>query len=75
MAGESAEIVAASGFPALLPWVGPRARTFVVGTAAKFYNPKDIAIVAGGTMYVADKGNYTIRKDSQAYTSADRVCQ
>jgi len=44
-----------------------------VGTAAKFWNPKDVAIDANGTMYVADRSNYSIRKGSQAYTSADCV--
>lgn len=34
-----------------------------LGTAARFYNLKDVAIDASGTtIYVADKSNYTIRK-------------
>jgi len=44
-----------------------------VGTAALFYNPKDVAADASGNVYIADKSNYTIRKGSQTYTSADCV--
>lgn len=35
-----------------------------VGTAAKFWNPKDVAVDAKGTMFVTDRGNYTIRMGS-----------
>lgn len=35
-----------------------------VGTAASFYNPKDVAVDAGGNLYVADEANHTIRKGS-----------
>lgn len=43
-----------------------------VGTAASFYNLKDVAIDASGsTIYVADKSNYTIRKGTlQAATTS-----
>lgn len=32
------------------------------GTAARFYNPKGIAIDKNGVLYIADRGNHTIRK-------------
>ncbi len=32
------------------------------GTAARFYFPQGLAVDAGGTLYVADVGNHTIRK-------------
>lgn len=35
-----------------------------VGTAATFYNPKDVAVDASGTLYVVDRNNHTIRKGS-----------
>lgn len=37
-----------------------------VGTAASFYNPKDVAADASGNIYIADKNNYTVRKGSIA---------
>lgn len=37
-----------------------------VGTAATFYNPKDVAVDASGNMLVADRGNHTIRKGSSS---------
>jgi len=33
-----------------------------VGTAATFFNPKDVAVDSSGNLYVADRGNHTIRK-------------
>jgi sugar lactone lactonase YvrE len=33
-----------------------------VGTAALFYNPKDVAVDSSGNLYIADRGNHTIRK-------------
>lgn len=33
-----------------------------VGTAATFYNPKDVAVDSSGNLYIADRGNHTIRK-------------
>jgi len=35
-----------------------------VGTSATFFNPKDVALDASGNMYIADRGNHTIRKGS-----------
>ena len=32
-----------------------------VGTAARFYNPKGIAADSAGRLYVADRGNHTVR--------------
>lgn len=37
-----------------------------VGTAASFYNPKDVAVDASGNIYVVDRGNHTIRKGTLA---------
>ena len=34
------------------------------GSAARFRNPKDVAVDAAGNVYVADAGNYTVRKIS-----------
>jgi len=42
-----------------------------VGTAASFYNLKDVAVDASGNIYVADKSNYTIRKGSLASSSSN----
>ncbi len=33
-----------------------------IGTAALFYNPKDVAVDSSGNLYIADRGNHTIRK-------------
>ena len=37
-----------------------------VGTAASFYNPKDVATDRNGNLYVADRANHTVRKGSAA---------
>jgi sugar lactone lactonase YvrE len=39
------------------------------GTAASFYNPKDVAFDASDNMYVTDRGNHTIRKGTPTTTS------
>lgn len=36
------------------------------GTAALFFNPKDVTLDGSGNLYVADRGNHTIRKGSVA---------
>jgi streptogramin lyase len=40
-----------------------------VGTAASFYNPKDVAVDSSGNLYVADRGNHTIRKGTLGTTT------
>lgn len=40
-----------------------------VGTAASFYNPKDVAADTSGNLYLTDRGNHTIRKGSLATTA------
>jgi sugar lactone lactonase YvrE len=37
-----------------------------IGPAARFHNPAGIAVDAAGTVYVADEGNYAIRKITPA---------
>lgn len=37
-----------------------------VGTAARFFNPKDVAVDGSGNLYVADRGNHTVRKGTAA---------
>lgn len=37
-----------------------------VGSAARFFNPKDVAVDATGKVYVADRGNHTVRLGSAA---------
>ena len=46
------------------------------GTASSFYNPKDVAFDASGNIYVADRGNHTIRKGtlSTATTAIQSDC-
>ncbi|MEI6209607.1 MAG: FG-GAP-like repeat-containing protein [Desulfuromonadales bacterium] len=44
-----------------------------VGTAASFSNPKDIAVDSSGNLYVADRGNHTVRKGAAAVVT-DGVC-
>ena len=45
------------------------------GTAASFYNPKDVAVDSQGNLYVVDRGNHTIRKGTLQSTSlAVPVC-
>lgn len=45
--------------------------TDAVGTAASFYNPKDVAVDANGNLYVADRNNHTIRKGGLRVTGSD----
>ncbi|MDK2124071.1 NHL repeat-containing protein [Parachitinimonas caeni] len=45
-----------------------------IGSTARFYNPKDVYADSSGTLYVADRGNHTIRKGrslTAANVSAD----
>ncbi|MBS4095554.1 MAG: hypothetical protein KGZ83_01780 [Sulfuricella sp.] len=35
-----------------------------VGSAARFFNPKDVTVDSSGNLYVADRSNHTIRKGS-----------
>ncbi|CAN5168627.1 hypothetical protein BH11PSE11_BH11PSE11_18340 [soil metagenome] len=34
------------------------------GSAARFFNPKDVTVDGAGNLYVADRGNHTVRKGS-----------
>jgi hypothetical protein len=36
-----------------------------VGSAARFFNPKDIAVGSNGDVYIADRGNFLIRKGAR----------
>ena len=46
-----------------------------VGTAASFYNPKDVAVDPSGNLYVVDRNNHTIRKGTlQTSVPAVPVC-
>jgi streptogramin lyase len=38
--------------------------TDAAGTSARFFNPKDVAADRNGVLYIADRGNHTIRKGS-----------
>lgn len=45
-----------------------------VGSSARFFNPKDVTVDGSGNLYIADRGNHTIRKGSSGTstnTSAD----
>ncbi len=48
---------------------GVAGSTDAVGSAAEFYNPAGVAVTSGGTLYVADASNNTIRKGTVAATS------
>lgn len=41
-----------------------------VGTAATFYNPKDVAVDSSGNLFVADELNHTIRKGTLSSTTS-----
>ena len=41
-----------------------------VGTAARFHNPKGIAVDSAGQLYIADRSNRTVRKGSPSSSSA-----
>ncbi len=40
------------------------------GSAARFFNPKDVSVDSSGNLYVADRGNHTIRKGTLAASNA-----
>jgi uncharacterized protein YjiK len=44
-----------------------------VGTAAKFYNPKGVAVDSSGNLYVADRNNHTIRKGTAVTGPTSRL--
>ena len=44
-----------------------------VGTLATFYNPKDVAVDSSGNIYVADRGNHSIRIGSAATANTTRL--
>ncbi len=43
------------------------------GTAASFYNPKDVAVDASGNLYIVDRNNHTIRKGTLQSTTVTAV--
>lgn len=43
------------------------------GAQATFYNPKDVAVGNNGEVYVADRGNHTIRKGSVVFAASRLV--
>lgn len=45
-----------------------------VGTAALFFNPKDVSVDGSGNLYIADRGNHTIRKGSLAGAASAPQC-
>ncbi len=47
--------------------------TDATGTAAKFYNPKSVAVDSSGNLYVADRNNHTIRKGTAVTGPTSRL--
>lgn len=45
------------------------------GTAARFYNPKGIAVDRNGVLYIADRSNHTIRKGVLTTTTTTSLAQ
>lgn len=46
-----------------------------IGTAASFYNPKDVAVDAAGVLYIVDRANHTLRKGTpQSAAASVPVC-
>ena len=45
-----------------------------LGTAASFFNPKDVAVDPSGNIYVVDRANHTIRKGTLQTATAVPVC-
>ncbi len=46
-------------------FVGQMGATNGVGSAARFFNPKDIAVGSNGDVYVVDRRNFLIRKGTR----------
>ena len=47
---------------AVVGGAGSPGSTDGLGTAARFYNPKGVAVNASGSLYIADRSNHTVRK-------------
>ena len=67
MGGQTVRRVTMAGVVTTLAGLGPNTGSANgVAAAARFYQPTGVAVDRGGTVYVADTGNETIRKVSAA---------